>query len=296
MLEFFLKQGLSTELSELMVTLLDSFREISEAIKVESTGKVGSKNAFGEEQAAMDVRAENIVSEHLKGCPFVAAYGSEELDELQEAHEEGQFSVFYDPLDGSSLLDVNQSVGTIVGVYEGTDVMGLTARSQVAALYALYGPRTTVVLTFGKGTFAFKLVDGVWEFERELKLDSEKKYFAPGNLRATKERQDYFDLVSNLMLEQYTLRYSGGMVPDINHMLFKGAGVFMYPGMPSKPMGKLRLLFECGPMAFIVEQAGGSASNGDCPILDLEIESLTQTTPIFIGGKAEVQRAQETLN
>ena len=119
---------------------------------------------------------------------------------------------------------------------------------------------------------------------------------APGNLRATAEREDYFDLVARYIKEKYTLRYSGGMVPDVHHLLKKGAGVFLYPGMPSAPDGKLRMLYECGPMAYLVEQAGGASSNGECSILDVPLTGLTQRSPIFLGEKSEVERCVKALN
>lgn len=290
------QHGASVELAELLVELLDSVKMISEAIVQTDTGKVGRQNAFGEEQAAMDIQSELILSDHLRSCPFVAAFGSEELDHLEKVHSNGKFSVFYDPLDGSSLLDVNFSVGTIVGIYEGGEVMGRTPRDQVAALYGLYGPRTTVMLSLGQGVMELTLKEGVWEMEEKpVKLEEEKHYFAPGNLRASKEREDYFELVQDFMKAQYTLRYSGGMVPDIHHILKKGGGIFMYPGMPSAPDGKLRLLYECGPMAFLMEQAGGRASDGAKNILDIEIKSLVQRTPIYIGSRKEVEKVAQAL-
>jgi sedoheptulose-bisphosphatase len=129
-----------------------------------------------------------------------------------------------------------------------------------------------------------------------VQLSGTKKYFAPGNLRAAQERSDYNELVQWYMKEQYTLRYSGGMVPDINHMLKKGSGVFMYPGMPSAPDGKLRLLYECGPMAYLMEQAGGVSSNGERSILDILIHTLTQKTPVFLGTKGEVEKCVNALH
>lgn len=291
MFQFLQEKGAPMELAELCVELADAVRQISDSIVRTSTGKTGTQNSFGEDQLAMDVAAENILQSALKSCPFVAAFSSEELDHLEVLREDGKYSAYYDPLDGSSLVNVNMSVGTIIGIYEGAEVMGRTARDQVAALYAVYGPRTTLMLTTGNGVYEFILVDGAWEVSEEtVQLKGDKKYFAPGNLRACKLRQDYADLVQWYVQEQYTLRYSGGMVPDINHILKKGSGVFMYPGMPGAEDGKLRLLYECGPMAMLMEQAGGAATNGDAAILDIEISSLTQRSPIFIGQSDEVER------
>jgi len=122
------------------------------------------------------------------------------------------------------------------------------------------------------------------------------KNFAPGNLRAVKDNPKYKDLVDHWMMEGYTLRYSGGMVPDLNHILTKGQGVFTYPPYPPKyPEGKLRLLFECNPMSFLMEQAGGAASTGEGAVLDVKVKDVHQRTPIFIGSKKEVDKAVEML-
>lgn len=296
MLKFLQDHGAPLELAELLVEVADACRQISDSIVRTSTGETGTQNAFGENQLAMDVAAENIIQAALKTCPFVAAFSSEELDHMEVVREDGKYAAYYDPLDGSSLMNVNMSVGTIMGVYEGAEIIGRTGREQVAALYALYGPKTTLMVTVGQGVHEFVLVDGAWEVsEEKVELTGEKNYFAPGNLRACKSRPDYFDLVQWYISQQYTLRYSGGMVPDINHILKKGSGVFMYPGMPGAETGKLRVLYECGPMAMLMEQAGGAASTGELPVLDLEIQELVQRCPIFIGQKEEVKRCEESL-
>lgn len=290
-------KGAPLELAELLLELADSVREISVAIVTADTGKIGTQNSFGEEQAVMDVKSEEILQAHMKTCPFVGAFSSEEMDHLEVVREDGKYSVYYDPLDGSSLLDVNMAVGTIVGIYEGNDVIGKTPADQVAAIYGLYGPRTTIMLTFGKGTMEFTLHNGAWVLTDEsVMLNNEKKYFAPGNLRACKTRPDYYELVKSYIENQYTLRYSGGMVPDINHILKKGSGIFMYPGTPEKPDSKLRLLYECGPMAMLMEQAGGYASDGSASMMDKKIESLVQTSPIFLGGREQVEEAVLALS
>lgn len=294
--DFLIQQGAAQELAELVVELSRAVEDIARTIIHESTGKTGTQNSFGEEQIAMDVEADAIMSRYLGTNPYVAAYCSEELDGMQQATPGGKYSVYHDPLDGSSLFDVNFSVGTIVGIYEGADVMGRTPREQVAALYAVYGPRTTIVLSVGKGVHEFLLTEEGWELQpAALEMNGSKHYFAPGNLRATAERADYLELVNWYIQEKYTLRYSGGMVPDVNHMLKKGSGVFIYPGMPSAPDGKLRVLYECGPMAYLMEQAGGASSNGQVSILDVKITSLTQRSPIYLGTPEEVERVQQFL-
>lgn len=293
LLDFLQKKGASVELAELIVELAAACEKISTVIVKTGTGKAGTQNVFGEEQLALDVRAENIIQDHLRSCPFVAGFCSEELNEMMDGPAEEGFGVYYDPLDGSSLVNVNLAVGTIVGIYEGHEYLGRTAREQVASLFAVYGPRTTMMVTVGNGTHEFILTENGWEVqEEEVRMDGTKKYFAPGNLRACKDREDYFELVTEMIRQQYTLRYSGGMVPDINHILKKGSGVFLYPGMPGAENGKLRLLYECGPMAMLMEQAGGAASAGDRAILDVEIKELVQRTPIFIGTTEEVKKCE----
>lgn len=296
MLKELMDRGAPVELAELLLELADSVREISVAIVSTSTGKVGTQNSFGEEQAAMDVKSEEILQAHVRTCPFVGAFSSEEMDHLEVVREDGLYSVYYDPLDGSSLLDVNFAVGTIVGIYEGNNVIGKTPGDQVAALYGQYGPRTTIMLTFGKGTLEFLLHEDAWVLvDDNVKLTNDKKYFAPGNLRACGDRPDYYALLQSYIEQKYTLRYSGGMVPDINHILKKGSGIFMYPGTPDNPDAKLRLLYECGPMAMIMEQAGGYASDGKDSIMNKKIESLVQRTPIFIGGREQVEAAVKAM-
>jgi len=128
-----------------------------------------------------------------------------------------------------------------------------------------------------------------------LMVQDEAKNFAPGNLRAAKDNPKYRQLVENWMNTEYTLRYSGGMVPDLNHIFLKGNGIFTYPGYSKAPDGKLRLLFECNPMALLMEQAGGAASDGKGRILSKKITELHQRTPIYIGSKENVDLARSRL-
>lgn len=292
--------------------LMDAGRQISRDIITADTGKAGTTNIYGEEQIAMDVLCEKILEEHLAKTGLVAAVGSEELDGLKmmgkgkgALNGDKSFTVVLDPLDGSSLFDTNGAVGTIWGIFENSDegegispVVGKTPGDMVAAGFFLYGPRTTLMVSRGEGVSEYRLMpSGEWVCSMEQVKIGEGKMFAPGNLRATKFRPDYLKLVNWWMEQQYTLRYSGGMVPDINSILVKGKGIFSYPGYePDAPDGKLRLVFECGPMAYLMERAGGAASDGKQSILTKKIESLSQRTPIYIGSKEEVKRCEEMLS
>lgn len=319
---------LSGPLGTVIRAIMDAGQQISRDIITADTGKAGTTNVYGEEQIAMDVLCEKILEEHLAKTGLVGAVGSEELDGLKMLGGEGDrdgrdagsgenFTVVYDPLDGSSLFDTNGAVGTIWGVFEGEksskgiSLLGKTAGDMVAAGYFLYGPRTTFMVArgggqvgedgkidVGRGVSEYRLMPtGEWVCSMEQVKIGEGKLFAPGNLRATKFRPDYLKLVNWWMEQQYTLRYSGGMVPDINSILVKGKGIFSYPGYePDAPDGKLRLVFECGPMAYLMERAGGAASDGKQSILAKKIESLSQRTPIYIGSKEEVKRCEEMLS
>lgn len=288
---------LDSGLQSVLLAVARAGVRISDAVKTADTGKAGTKNAYGEEQAALDVIANDIMNGELAGCEYAGFVASEELDKPLQLHENGAYTVCHDPIDGSSLIDVNLSVATIVGVYHLTDLIGHTPREQVVALYFLYGPRTTMMFTAGDGVAEFTLRDGVFvRTMSDVRIADRGKMFAPGNLRAAAERNDYVCLMEFWMREQYTLRYSGGMVPDINQILVKGGGIFTYPSYSDMPDGKLRLLFECGPMAMIVTQAGGIATDGKIPVLDKKITGMTQRTPILIGSKNEVLKAVAMLS
>lgn len=276
-------------------SLSEAVKAISVAVRTANTGKVGTKNSYGEEQVALDVLSNNIMIEELKKNSNVGLLASEELpDEVKIG--EGEFALAFDPLDGSSLVDVNFSVGTIVGVYKTKSFIGVKGDDQLASMIAVYGPRTTIFLTIKKGVAHFMLNEvGEFMLEKESIQIGEGKYFAPGNLRACADRPDYLELVNYWIKEKYTLRYSGGMVPDINHILSKGNGIFAYPGHKDEIDGKLRLLFECAPMSLIMEQAGGASSDGKIRILEKILVKLEQRTPIFIGSKGEVARCNDTL-
>lgn len=296
LLNFLREKKVALELTELLVELADAVRQISVAISDTSTEKTEDYNAFGEQQLALDQKAEECFSDRLKTCPFVALYGSEELPALMPAQADGKYTVVYDPLDGSSLVDVNFSVGSIVGIYEGATLLGRRGREQIAALYAVYGPRTLLVLSTGEGVYEFILRKGEWHLNGELKITEEDlSTFAPGNLRAASERVDYKQLLLKWIDQKVTLRYSGGMVPDVHHILRKGGGIFMYPGMPSSPSGKLRLIFEAAPMAYLVEKAGGVSSEGKISLLEVPLEDPLQRTPVFLGSSNAVQTALHEL-
>lgn len=296
---FLEKSGCEADLAKLIGEVIPSaVREIAEAIKSQKGELAGSQNIYGEKQLKLDVQSNQIVMDAFKKSGLVNLMASEELDEEVEAKKSAPFTVVFDPLDGSSLVDVNLAVGSIFGIYKAGSPIGKTGDDQLAACFAVYGPRTTLVITIKKGTHEFRLEsDGKFHLTHEnLHVGEDSKHFAPGNLRAAAEREDYLKLTNEWIKTGLTLRYSGGMVPDLNHILLKGDGIFAYPSYSKTPEGKLRLLFECAPMALLVENAGGAALDGEgVRILEKQITELHKRTPIFIGSKNTVQEAIDTL-
>ncbi len=284
------------DLRHLIVDISRACKYISYAIQTTEAGLAGTQNEFGEDQLALDVMADNLIREFLCESGLVCCYVSEEQPDIVELDPEGEYSVVFDPLDGSSLVDANFAIGSIFGIYKDGNVIGATPREQVAALYVLYGPRTLLVVSLGggKGVHEFILND-VGEFvllRDHLGVGDVAKNYSPGNLRAITTNEGYKNAVSKWQDEEKTLRYSGCMVADIHHILSKGQGIFtnVGGGEGSKyPDGKLRHVFECGPFAYLVEEAGGAATDGTTAILDKEITSVDQRTAIIIGSKDDVE-------
>lgn len=296
--QYLFDEGTPDKLRHLINDIARAGKYVHNAIRTTDLGLAGSSNTFGEEQLKLDVLSNTIVKDQLRESRLVWSFASEEeSEELQKLMPGAPFTLVFDPLDGSSLVDANLAIGSIFGIYEAGSLIGKTPRAQVAALYLVYGPRTILVYSAGKGVHAFFLNE-VGEFillEKNLTMTDDVKTYAPGNLRAVTDTPNYRTMMNLWLDEGLTLRYSGGMVPDIHHMLIKGAGIFTNIGGNKYPKGKLRLLYECGPLAYIMEQAGGAASDGTKAVLDITIEDLDQRTPIIIGAKKEVKRVSEIL-
>ncbi len=287
----------SDDLRHLILDIARAAKYINYAIRTTDTGLAGSRNQFGEDQVKLDVLSDDIIRQHLCESNLTASFGSEEQDDIIELDPSLPFSVVYDPLDGSSLVDVNFAIGSIFGIYAGAQVLNRTPREQVAALYVLYGPRTLLTYSTGNGVHQFFLNEvGEFTLLREfIGIGDEAKTYSPGNLRAVNDTEQYKRMMDIWLSEESTLRYSGCMVADVHHIISKGQGIFTNIGGSKYPQGKLRLAFECGPFAYLVEQAGGKASDGVNSVLDRPIRTLDERTPLIIGSKAEVDRVCEIL-
>jgi fructose-1,6-bisphosphatase I len=291
-------QNISDNLVHLICEIAEASKYVINAIRTGDLGVAGTSNLYGEEQLALDVLSDRIIRKRLQHSGVVCNIASEEMEEIFQvtSNPQGMFSVAYDPLDGSSLVDVNLAVGTIVGIYQGSELLQ-PGRHMVGAMYILYGPRVSMVYSVGKGVYEFTM-NQLMEFtlsREQIQVQPSGDIYSPGGLRR-KYCEGNERFIRYLEAKGSKLRYSGGFVPDINQVLIKGKGVFMYPALTDSPNGKLRLLFELNPMAFLMEQAGGAATNGKMPILDIVPESLDQRCPIYLGCRDDVEKAAEFLN
>lgn len=273
-------------------------RTIAFKVKTASCGKTACVNSFGDEQLAVDLLADKILFETLKYSGVCKLACSEEVPEPLDMGGSG-FSVAFDPLDGSSIVDTNFSVGTIFGVWPGDELTNVTGRDQAAAAMGIYGPRTVYCLALKDypGCHEFLLQDdGKFIHVKETTSIAEGKMFSPGNLRATCDNPEYKNYIDYLVENQYTLRYTGGMVPDVFQIIVKEKGVFSNVISPSTK-AKLRLLFEVAPLALLVEKAGGASSCDGKLVsgLDVNVDVHDQRTQICYGSVGEVKRFEEFL-
>lgn len=290
-------------------------RELSRASLVGQLGTTGGVNVQGEVVKKLDVWGNDVVVGALEASGVVCTMVSEEMDEplhLAERCAEGKYVVCFDPVDGSSNLDVNGIVGTIFSIRprhgHASDHAATDARqpgtAQIAAGYVMYGPGTMFVYTTGAGVHAFTLDPTIGEFVqsyRRVQIPGRGRIYSvneahapawqPGILRYI----DYLRARDPATGRPYTGRYVGSMVADVHRTLLEG-GIFLYPaevGADGKTAGKLRLQYEAAPMAFVIEQAGGKASTGHEPIQDIRPGSVHQRVPLLIGSAEDVTVAEE---
>jgi fructose-1,6-bisphosphatase I len=262
--------------------------KIQETISVGDTAKSENQNTSGDTQLKLDVASDIIIEEEFKKLDNIKAIMSEEKDDEVSINENGTYLVAYDPLDGSSLVDVNLSVGSIFGIY--TD--SFSGKNLVASAYVVYGPRVELVIAKDDISF-YRLKNGVFEFVKNLTLETQGEINASGGTQKNWPTH-HKKLIEDMFADNYRLRYSGGMVPDLHQVLIKKGGLFSYPATSDSPKGKLRMNFEVFPFALVYELAGGAAiDDKGNRLLDLTPTSLHDTTPCFFGSKSEVSRVKE---
>lgn len=311
----FAKGELSRLLRDIGIASKIVNREVNKAGLMDILGEAGTMNIQGESQKKLDVFAnEQFISALQSGgeCCIVA---SEENDEFVyidgEVSKDAKYIVAIDPLDGSSNIDVNVAVGTIFSIYRRKSLTGKATiedvlqkgTEQVAAGYVIYGSSTMLVYTTGKGVNGFTLDPSIGEFclsHPKMRIPKDGTIYSinEGNYvhfpEGVKKYLKYCQVEDSSTLRPYTSRYIGSMVADIHRNMIKG-GIFIYPTTSSAPNGKLRLVYECNPMAFIIEQAGGRATDGLNRILEKDVHSLHQRSAIFIGSENMVHKAESLM-
>lgn len=266
------------------------------------TGLAGQTNVQGEAQKALDVVSNDIVLNHLRANPQISILISEEMDEAVHFENQGRFIIATDPLDGSSNLDVNVTVGTIFSILEAKGGLLQQGTAQLAAGYAAYGPATSLVLTLGQGVAVFTL-DEAGAFR--LTTDTVSVPEASGEFAINTARERFWDAATRGYVSEsvagetgpagkrYNMRWVGSMVADIHRILMRG-GIFLYP-LDSETIGRggrLRLLYEANPMAMLIEAAGGRSTTGRERILDLLPSAIHQRVPVILGSAEEVKRVE----
>ncbi len=291
-------------------------QEIGKAGLVNIIGASGIENVQGETQQKLDLLAHELFTSTLRSRGEIAGLASEEMEDFlvfnDDIHRRARYVVLMDPLDGSSNIDVNISVGTIFSVYRRISPVGTPVtlqdflqpgNQQVAAGYLAYGSSTILVYTTGNGVNGFTFDPGIGSFflsHPDMKVPEEGNiysvnegnyvHFPTGVKKYIKWCQD----VDESTNRPFTSRYIGSLVADFHRNLLKG-GIYIYPQGTKLPEGKLRLLYECNPIAFIMEQAGGKASDGHTRIMDLAPEALHQRVPFFCGSKKMVEKAEDFM-
>jgi sedoheptulose-bisphosphatase len=304
-------------LPTLLANILQGCRTIADNLRsgAYSTEQVGTQNLFGDNQLDVDVKTDEVLFRALRDSGLVHVASSEENPIEIPCGATGAgtvYSVGFDPLDGSSIYDANFAVGTIMGIWPGTTLLNRKGNEQCCALVTQYGPRVTMAIAFsGTETRSGEAVSMELTMTAlqwvvsipKLSIAAKAKTFAPGNLRAIADNPSYAGLVNYWISNKYTLRYSGGLVPDVYHILIKGQGVLSNVSSPNAK-AKLRLLFEAAPIALIIEAAGGqscvcASEAGEAmepvSLLDVAITDLDRRVGVCYGSREEVQRFRSAI-
>jgi fructose-1,6-bisphosphatase I len=300
-------QYASGELSQLLrdIALASKVvnREINKAGLIDIMGPMGSQNSGGEQQQKLDVLANIRFTRALTKGGEVCALISEETESYVDLNNEGRYVIAIDPLDGSSNIDVNVSIGTIFSIYRRVSPVGQPIQDQdilqcgaeqVAAGYILYGSSTMLVYTTGHGVNGFTYESTLGEYvlsHPDMTIPEKGKTYSINEGLSNSFSPAVKSYIQFCKDESYTARYIGSLVADFHRNLLKG-GIYIYPATAKDRNGKLRLMYECNALAFLAEQAGGKATDGKRRILEIKPESLHERTPFYVGSKAMVEKAE----
>jgi len=263
--------------------------EIKQIIQTGDTSKSENQNSTGDTQLKLDIASDVVIEKAFKQISSVKEIVSEEQENIVKINETAKYYIAYDPLDGSSLVDVNLSVGSIYGIYEN----GFSGANIISSIYVVFGPRVEMVIANKDGVKMYRLHGSEFKYVQDIKLNEKGKLNAPGSTQQC-WLPYHKTMIDELFNEGYRLRYSGGMVPDLHQILLKGGGLFSYPSTTDLPKGKLRQLFEVFPFAYTYKAAGGQAINGFEDVLNIKTEHIHDTSPCFFGSNYEINKVLQT--
>lgn len=300
-------QYASGELSQLLrdIALASKVvnREVNKAGLIDIMGPMGSQNSGGEQQQKLDVLANIRFTRALTKGGEACALISEETESFVDLNNDGNYVIAIDPLDGSSNIDVNVSIGTIFSIYRRKSPVGQpiqdqdilqTGDEQVAAGYILYGSSTMLVYTTGHGVNGFTYESTLGEYvlsHPDMTIPAEGRIYSVNEGLSNSFTESVKTYLTYCKDNNYTARYIGSLVADFHRNLLKG-GIYIYPATAKDKMGKLRLMYECNALAFLAEQAGGRATDGKNRILEIKPKDLHQRTPFFVGSTKMVEKAE----
>ncbi|MDH5474223.1 MAG: class 1 fructose-bisphosphatase [Cyclobacteriaceae bacterium] len=279
-------------------------REINKAGLINISGAIGTQNVQGEEQQKLDVLSNiRFIRALTKGGEVCAVISEEDEQVIETGSESAKYVVAIDPLDGSSNIDVNVSIGTIFSIYRRVSLVDTPITKedvlqkgveQIAAGYILYGSSTMLVYTTGNGVNGFTYEPSLGEYflsHPNMKLPEEGKIYSINEGAYNSFEKPVKEYISHCRKSNYSGRYIGSLVADFHRNLLKG-GIYIYPKTHSAPNGKLRLMYECNCLAFIAEQAGGTATDGEKRIMEIQPDELHQRVPFFVGSRKMVEKAK----
>jgi len=275
-------------MNEIIESIKKSTIEIKKIIAQGDMGKSEEQNSTGDTQLKLDIISDVVIENNFKLLKSVKQIVSEEQEHIVDINDEGEYLIAYDPLDGSSLVDVNLSVGSIYGIYKND----FTGDNIVASIYVVFGPRVEMVICDGDTVKLYRMDNTEFNYIKDIKMNQKGIINSPGSTQQC-WYPHHKEMINQMFKDGYELTYSGGMVPDLHHILLRGGGLFSYPGASDKPKGKLRQLFEVFPFAHVFETAGGGATDGQARVLEIKTTHIHDTSPCFFGSNDEINRVIE---
>lgn len=275
-------------MQDIIESIRQSTVEIQKIISKGDMGKSEEQNATGDTQLKLDIMSDQVIERNFKKLSSIKQIVSEEQEHIVDINENGEYLIAYDPLDGSSLVDVNLSVGSIYGIYKND----FTGDNIIASIYVVFGPRIEMIVCDGETVKLYRMKNEQFYYIKDIKMNESGHLNSPGSTQQC-WYPHHKEMIQKMYDDDYELSYSGGMVPDLHHILVRGGGLFSYPGASDKPEGKLRQLFEVFPFALVFETAGGGATDGKGRVLEIETRHIHDTSPCFFGSNLEINRVLE---